>query len=220
MINENYNFIPTKKIIIFKYLIYPFILIYCKLIIGFKVVGKENIDLIKNGSITVGNHIHFMDNVLIFLALFPKNYYFITNKINIETSLIRFFVRGLGGIPVPESKKIMKNYIECLEKLIKEGNNVHFFPEGSIKPYHHTIRKFNDGPFRIAINNNLPIIPLTFIYQLPTGILKYIRKKPFIHLVIDRPIYSSGDYHKFKSAVHEKMESIIHEYEVKRDIER
>ena len=54
-----------------------------KIFLGFKITGKEN--LIKNrGVVTVSNHIHYIDCVLIGLITFPRKTYFPTLEENFK----------------------------------------------------------------------------------------------------------------------------------------
>lgn len=92
-INDDYGFIPKNLFIDFitDILIRPIALILyfiAKIFLGFKITGKEN--LIKNrGVVTVSNHIHYIDCVLIGLITFPRKTYFPTLEENFKIPFIR-----------------------------------------------------------------------------------------------------------------------------------
>ena len=75
-ISEDYNYIPKNIIfnLISDILIIPIVIILAvitKIFLGFKVTGKEN--LVKGrSSVTISNHIHYIDCVLISLINFPE----------------------------------------------------------------------------------------------------------------------------------------------------
>ena len=74
-ISEDYNYIPKNIIfnLISDILIIPIVIILAvitKIFLGFKVTGREN--LVKGrSSVTISNHIHYIDCVLIGLINFP-----------------------------------------------------------------------------------------------------------------------------------------------------
>ena len=61
----------------------------------------------------------------------------------------------------------MKSYLGAMEVArqgIKAGDWVHFFPENTrCEPGLRGTQKFNLGPFQLAIQENVPIVPLVFI---------------------------------------------------------
>lgn len=77
------------------------------------------------------------------------------------------------------------------------------------------------GAFKIASQKNVPIIPMVFTYRTPTGLRKYIKKKPFITLTILKPIRPNDKlskeekerdiYLRTLKAMSEKMKGNSHE---------
>ena len=48
------------------------------------------------------------------------------------------------------------------QKRLKSGLSICIFPEGGVPEEHILLDEFKDGAFRLAINHQIPIVPLTF----------------------------------------------------------
>ena len=69
-VDSNYKFIHDGPIFtLLSDLIYtvfwPILSIFTKLVFNFNITGKENLKLVEGGKITVSNHTHFLDCVMI-----------------------------------------------------------------------------------------------------------------------------------------------------------
>lgn len=88
-----------------------------------------------------------------------------------------------------------KSYISSLKSL-DSGRSLVIFPEGTIPPTAgHKLLEFKDGPFRLAIEKQLPIVPVTMPYNqcfMPDldGKLK-IRWHP-LKMIVHEPIDTTG----------------------------
>ena len=74
-------------------------------------------------------------------------------------------VEMLGAIPIPSNKEAMKNFLEVIEKRIKDGNSVTIFPEAHIWPYYTHIRPFKSVSFKYPVELNTPVFCITNTYQ-------------------------------------------------------
>ncbi|ARS33973.1 lysophospholipid acyltransferase family protein [Pontibacter actiniarum] len=88
-----------------------------------------------------------------------------------------------------------RSYIKSV-KTLEEGRSLVIFPEGTIpKTAGKELMAFKDGPFRIAIEKQLPVVPVTMPYNqhfLPDldGKLK-VRWHP-LKIVVHEPIETKG----------------------------
>lgn len=216
-IDDNYQFINEKPFLktcsnILYYLIAaPIIFIISKLILGLKIEGKENIEDFDGAAISVSNHIHMIDCAMIGLAMFPTRIYYTASDASFKMPVIRYLVKLLNALPISKDISSKKKLVTALDELLEDGKIVHFYPEASLWPYYNKIRRFKNGAFEIAVKNNVPVIPMAYTYRKPTGIRKYIKRKPFITLNILKPIYPDNDLPKrdriedLKYRVYEKM---------------
>lgn len=184
----------SKSISLFSNILYyviaiPLLWLLDKLLFNFKIVGKENIQKIKSGKITISNHIHPLDCTMNGLANLPNKVYFTTIQSNVEVPITGKIVRLLNGIPIPEGQNEKVIFFSNLKKLLEKNKTVHFYPEAELIPYCKEIREFKSGAFRLAVDSNVPIVPLVFKFVEPYGIRKYIKKKPFFELHVLPAIY-------------------------------
>ena len=209
-IDEDYDYI--KEGILFKIastllyiIVWPILVVYNKLMYNFKIYGRENLTKVKTGKITVSNHVHPMDCTMNAIANAPKSLYFVSIKSNFEIPVIRHIIRLLHAIPIPEGFHNKEKFFLSINRLLKENKTVHFYPEASLWPYYKKIRKFKNGAFKLAVENNVPIVPMVYKFVKPYGIRKYIKRKPFIGLYVLPAIYPDKKLDK-KQAV-EKLKN-------------
>ena len=166
---------------------YPILFLVTKLWLGLKVEGRENLSKMGDEYITVANHINMIDCAMIALAIFPRIPYFLTLQSNLEIPFIKYLVMLFRGIPIPRNKSGKEKMVNTIDDLLQKGEVVGIYPEGELIPYYEGIREFKNGAFNFAVKNQVPILPIVFTYREPEGIIKLIKKKPFITLTILEP---------------------------------
>ncbi len=172
---------------------YPIIFLLTKLWHGLKIEGRENLDKVGDEYITVANHINMIDCAMITLSIFPRIPYFLTLQSNLEIPIIKYLVMLLRGIPIPRNKSGKEKMINTIDGLLKKGEVVGIYPEGELIPYYEGIREFKNGAFNFAVKNQVPILPIVFTYREPEGIIRFIKKKPFITLTILEPEFPRAE---------------------------
>lgn len=194
--DENYPFINNSFFFNFCRLIvyfftYTIALPIIKISLGLKVKGKEilksNKDLLKNGAITVCNHVHMWDYICVLLAIKPVKQYHAAWLTNLKGPN-RYLIRLVGGVPVPPNIEGIKKFDETVSQTLSDGKWFHFFAEGSLWFYYDKIRPFKKGAFTYAVRNQKPVLPLVISYRERTGITKLFSKKPMLDLTICEPV--------------------------------
>ena len=170
-------------------LIAPIVWLLDTLFWGFSVEGRENLREVEGGAVTVMNHIHPMDCTMVKLAAFPHNLHIISMKGNLELPFVGWLLKALGAVPLPGSTAGMLRLEKNLEEGVKNGDWVHFYAEGLLVRYHREVRPFQRGAFLTAVRADCPVIPMRLICEEPHGIRKLWRKKPFLRLIIGKPLY-------------------------------
>ena len=134
------------------------------LLAGYRVKPKFAYEVPEAPFVLIANHTSFLDIVFLYL-LFPKHPFLFLGKAELlKVPLVKTFFKRLH-IPVyrkrgPNAKKA----IEAADKAIKNGWCVIIFPEGGIKEnLVPTLQPFKDGAFRLAKNNSVPLVPITFM---------------------------------------------------------
>lgn len=172
-IDENYKYIHKSVIwnaiafLLQNVLSVPIKFLYAKIKFKIKYVGKEKLKLYKKqGYFIYGNHTQiFADTFITSNTNYPKKNFFIVNPENVSMKFLGNIVEMLGAIPIPSNKEAMKNFLEVIEKRIKDGNSVTIFPEAHIWPYYTKIRPFKTVSFKYPVQLNVPTFSVTNTYQ-------------------------------------------------------
>jgi 1-acyl-sn-glycerol-3-phosphate acyltransferase len=172
--------------------IYTLVFFLAPIRYGLKIEGKEHLrknrELLKNGAVTVSNHVYRWDFLAVLQAVKYRRLYFPAWKDNLEGA-DRHLVRQVGGIPIPSNLHGMKNFNKAFDELHEKKKWIHVFPEGSNWHYYQPIRPFKKGAFVFSHRYEIPVIPMAFSYRKPTGIVAFFKKGfPLITLRIGEPI--------------------------------
>jgi len=163
---------------------------------GHKIEGRKNLRkyraLLKNGAMTVSNHIHRWDFLFILRTLRHRMMHLPVWKENLlgpDMHLIRY----VGGIPIPEDIHAIKHFNEAFDEIRAKKIWIHVYPESAMWWYYRPIRPFKKGVFTMAYRYNLPVLPIGFYYtkpSIPLRIFNLFRKKklPSVVARIGEPI--------------------------------
>ena len=206
--DKNYPYVDYSKGFAFKrfwvrvllrLLVFPFMEPFKT---GLKIKGKNNLkkykDVLKDGAITIANHVHVWDYICVMKALhnFKWTYLLSWDKnVNGDSGPL---VRMVGGIPIPENDpEATVAFNKSLKQILNEGRFLHIYPEGSMWEYYAPIRPFKNGAASLAIKNNKPILPMAFSYRKPGWIRRKIFKQPAaLTLTIGEPLFANPDLDK------------------------
>lgn len=193
-IDENYKYIHKSVIwnaiafLLQNVLSVPIKFLYAKIKFKIKYVGKEKLKPYKKqGYFIYGNHTQiFADTFITSNTNYPKKNFFIVNPENVSMKFLGNVVEMLGAIPIPGNKEAMKNFLEVIEKRIKDGNSVTIFPEAHIWPYYTKIRPFKTVSFKYPVQLNVPTFSVTNTYQ------SYGKNNDKVRIVtyVDGPFFS------------------------------
>lgn len=191
--NQNYkldnNYKWIKKGLFYKiisFIIYiPFLIygfIYTKFILKVKFKNKKILKNYKNYFIYSNHTLPMGDAFNPYIALFPNKPYIIVSPSNLGIPFIGKLLPFLGALPIPESIKQMKIFIDSINTISKKSPIV-IYPEAHVWPYCTFIRDFKSTSFEFPINNNIPVFTMTTTYQKG-------KKKPKITIYFDGPFYA------------------------------
>ena len=217
-VDSNYSFVHDGFLFnlissLLYVIVYPILWVFTRLVFDFRIEGKENLKAIDGAKITVSNHVHFLDCVMSALANFPKKTYFTSLESNFQIPLVHTLITLLNAIPIPEDIRYTKKFVQAIDKLLSQKKTIHFYPESSLWPYYDKLRHFKNGAFDFAVRNQVPIVTFVFHFTKPTGIRKFFKKKPFVHLTILPAEYPNSTLPKsqaiqeLKNRIHQKMQN-------------
>lgn len=158
--------------------------IYNRLVFGLKVKGYKNITEIDGGGVIICNHVHFMDCGFIDCVFSGRRVYYTTLETNFRIPVARHFIRWFGGVPIPRKVHMQKSFYSNMCSALEQGDKVCVYPEGVLYPYYKGLRTFHDGAFHLAAMTNCPIIPCVITFRKPKGIMRFIKKKPYVNFEI------------------------------------
>ncbi|MGJ1324522.1 lysophospholipid acyltransferase family protein [Sphingobacterium faecium] len=127
--------------------------------IFYRVKFEEKIDWSKP-YILCANHTSVLD-ITAMTYISPRAITFLGKTELLKNPVTRIFFKTID-IPVDRKSKMSSfRSFKKANDMLKEGKTLVIFPEGKIdKQYPPTIHPFKSGAFRMAIENNIPIIPI------------------------------------------------------------
>ena len=112
----------------------PVMFLWTRVVLGVRTEGAHRIPR-AGGVVTVCNHVHPLDSVLVAIAAFPHRLVFTSLPDNLQNRGYGWMVRLLGGVAVPTTAAQLPRFFSELELFLAKGRGVHFFPEGELKAY-------------------------------------------------------------------------------------
>lgn len=126
-----------------------------KLFFDVRVSGLEHIP--EENYILAGNHKSMWDIILLATAI-PTNIRFMAKKELFENSLLESFFSKAGAFPV-DRDNIDITAIKTALRLLKEGETIGVFPEGTRNKTENLLLPFKEGVTRIAAKTGKVIVP-------------------------------------------------------------
>lgn len=159
----------------------------------FKIKGRKNLRKVKKmGFVAVSNHVLHMDAAIIASSIFnTRKCYFVVLGENSTIPIAGSMIKSLGGIPIASDTSGSIKFLSYCNKLLKKKKPILIFPEVAMWHGYKGIRPFEMGGFRLATNNNVPILPIVIT-------LKYRNKKKSrykAYFNICPPIYQDNSLH-------------------------
>ena len=169
-----------------------FIFFLLRITHGLRIHGKKNLKAykkeMKDGVITVSNHVFMWDFLCVMKVMRPRLGFFPAWKINLEGSngpLIRL----AGGIPIPTGNlKCMKKFKGAMAEVFEKKRWMHFYPEGSLWFFYPDIRPLKKAVFHYAVQYDRPVIPLVFTFRPRKNITRLFTRKPLVDLIVGEPM--------------------------------
>lgn len=207
---------PVLVISILKESWYPFFFKLARFWAGFILYGmgfypiiSREIQYTKGSSyIFVSNHTSMAD-IMLMLYVTKNPFVFVGKKELSKIPLFGFFYKRTCILVDRGSPRSRRDVFESADEKLNQGLSVCIFPEGEV-PDDKTIllSDFKDGAFRLAIEHNIPIAPLTFhdnkerfSYEFFSGSPGKMRVK--LHQVIPTGILGMEDRRMLKNQTRE-----------------
>lgn len=160
---------------------------------GLKVKGrnhlKANRKMLENGAMLVCNHVYVFDALCLYQAthrfriwipMFAKHF----------NGKMHWFLRHMGGLPLPESKSGVPKFNEALDEHHRRKEWFLVFPESVRWNWYQPIRPFKGGAFAIAYKYGIPVVPTVISYRERKGLYRLFgpKKLPCVTISVGVPI--------------------------------
>jgi len=129
---------------------------------GFKPkIYKDENPSKKKSYMFIANHTSMAD-IMLMLYVVKNPFVFVGKKELAKIPLFGFFYKRTCILVDRSDAKSRQAVFRSAQKRLKNGLSVCIFPEGGVPDEHVILDDFKDGAFRLAINHNIPIVPLIF----------------------------------------------------------
>ena len=130
---------------------------------GFWVkVKAEEIPEKHKSYMLVANHTSMLD-IMQMLVIMKQPFVFIGKKELSKIPVFGFFYKRTCILVDRKNQQSRKAAFLEAQRRLKQGNSICIFPEGGVPDDHSVVLdQFKEGAFRLAIEHQIPIVPITF----------------------------------------------------------
>ena len=175
--------------------LYPLVFTLNHIRFGLRIRGREILKKykkeFKNGAITISNHMYRLDCPVVLEAVRANRHTRIPMYAANFNTKDNWFMRMVGGIPLPENMAALKKFNAAFDEFHRRGWWFHIFPEAARWDFYKPLRPFRKGAFTMAYKYGMPIIPCVITYRERAGIYKLFGKpsQPLLTVTIGEPIF-------------------------------
>jgi 1-acyl-sn-glycerol-3-phosphate acyltransferase len=178
--------------------------------IFYKIDYKKRLDK-KLSYVICPNHTSYLDIMLIYISM--PVYFHSMGKI--ELRKVPLFGKFFKRMNIPVNRKSIKDshraYLRAAMDIDK-GISINLFPEGTIHHNGPRMGRFKNGPFRLAIEKQVPIVPVTFLNNwrlVPDDYYRRVGHPGIAKVVVHEPIETKGMTEKDLEYLKHKVFEII-----------
>lgn len=148
----------------------------------------------KQAYIFCPNHTSYLDIMLIYISI--PIYFHTMGKA--ELRKVPLFRKFFDRMNIPVNRKSVLDSHRAFRRAasdIDKGISVALFPEGTIHHNGPVMGRFKNGPFRLAIEKQIPIVPITFMNNwilLPDDFHRHVGHPGFARIIMHKPIETKG----------------------------
>ncbi len=133
-------------------------IIFTSLLYPVEIKGIDNIPK-EGGVLLAGNHQTNMDGIVLMRKL-KRQIHFIIKK-ELSDGVFGWAFLKAGFIPVDRNSKENKENLDRAIELLKNGEVVCIFPEGTFNNTEYVVRPFKMGASHLAANSDATIVPFS-----------------------------------------------------------
>lgn len=184
----------------------------------YKIKWNTASDKLPQPAIYCANHASYLDIVFSYIVV-PNYFVFMGKQELSKAPLFRIFFREMNILVNRESNKSSHRAFMRAAEDIDKGHSVFIFPEGGISSSGR-LRGFKNGAFKLAIEKQVPIIPVTYLNNWRLlqngGFFKSYGKCGVSRTIVHPPIETKGmtaeDLVSLKTKVHDIILKELSDY--------
>lgn len=175
-----------------------------------KIVREQKI--IKNkGYMLIANHT-CMTDIMLMLKTSKNPFVFVGKKELTKIPIFGFFFKRVCITVDRDSAKSRTAAFKSAHRRIEKGLSICIFPEGKVPDEDIVLDEFKSGAFRLAIDHQVPIIPMTFADNKKRFSYNFFSGSPGVMRVkIHKFIETKGLNIEDKDFIKEKARTIIYD---------
>ncbi len=159
-----------------------------------RIDRKIEKEALPNPCIYCSNHVSYLDIVISYLII-PNYFVFMGKQELNKAPLFRIFFKEMNILVDRKSPTSAHRSLLRLTDEIKTGHSVFLYPEGTISSA-GKLRPFKNGAFKLAIEQQVPIVPITFLNNWKLlqngGFFKSHGRPGISRVVVHEPISTIG----------------------------
>lgn len=129
---------------------------------GFRwIIKREQIPQPHQSYMFIANHTSMTD-IMLMLVSVKDPFVFVGKAELAKIPLFGFFYKRTCILVDRSSEKSRQAVFLRAQKRLRQGMSICIFPEGGVPDEQIILDEFKDGAFRLAINHQIPIVPMTF----------------------------------------------------------
>lgn len=129
--------------------------------INVEIRNKHLIDA-KSQFVYVPNHRSYLDAIVV-AATIPNHIKYLGKAEILKWPIVGFILKHYHIAVQRNDAGSRSLSLEQMDRLVKSGASLCIFPEGTCNTTSSLLKKFHEGAFKIAVPNNIPIVPITVI---------------------------------------------------------
>ena len=158
----------------------------------------------------VANHTSMTDIMLMLIAVKNHPFVFVGKKELVKIPIFGFIYKRVCILVDRSSSKSRYEVFDRAQKRIQQGLSICIFPEGGVPDESILLDEFKDGAFRIAIEHQLPIVPMTFFDNKQRFSYTFFSGTPGkMRAIIHKPIETKGKLMEERHHIKEEVRKII-----------
>jgi 1-acyl-sn-glycerol-3-phosphate acyltransferase len=181
-------------------------------VMGFKPVIETEQEIIPGKSyMFIANHASLID-VMLMLAVMKNPAVFVGKKEVRKIPVFGYVARKTSILVDRDNAESRKEVYISAEEKLNQGLSIAIFPEGLVPPEDIILSEFKNGAFNLAIEHQIPIVPMTFYDVKKRFSWTFFSGWPGkLRVKIHNFIQTEGLTHDDMEATKQKAYKIIHD---------